>query len=180
MESTNKTTWVIDPMHSEIQFKVKHLVISTVSGSFDQFEGKLVTGGSDFIGASAEFSAEVNSINTHQPDRDGHLKSADFFDAANHPKLTFTSTGFKKRGSSDFIMTGDLTIRGITRSVELDVEFGGIAGDPYGNTKAGFEVTGKINRKDFGLHWNALTEAGGMVVADEIKLHLNIEMAKQP
>ncbi len=180
MESTNKTTWVIDPMHSEIQFKVKHLVISTVSGNFDQFEGKLVTSGDDFNGASAEFSAEVNSINTHQPDRDGHLKSADFFDAVNHPKLTFTSTGFKKRGSSDFIITGDLTIRGITRSVELNVEFGGIAGDPYGNTKAGFEVTGKINRKDFGLHWNALTEAGGMVVAEEIKLHLNIELAKQP
>ncbi len=179
MESTAKTTWVIDPMHSEIHFKVKHLVISSVTGAFDRFEGKVISAGDDFTGATVEFSADVDSISTNQPDRDGHLKSADFFDAANHPKLTFVSTGFKQGGRLGFIVSGDLTIRGITRIVELDVEFGGIAGDPYGNTKAGFELTGKINRKEFGLHWNALTEAGGMVVGDEVKLLMNVELAKQ-
>jgi polyisoprenoid-binding protein YceI len=177
--STNKTTWIIDPMHSEIHFKVKHLVIATVTGSFDRFEGRVISDGDDFTGAVAEFSAEVNSINTNQPDRDNHLKSADFFDAANHPKLTFQSTGLEKGGRLGLIMTGDLTIRGITRKVELDVEFGGVAVDPYGNTKAGFELSGKINRREFGLQWNALTEAGGMVVADEVKLQMNVELAKQ-
>jgi polyisoprenoid-binding protein YceI len=179
MDTTNKTTWVIDPAHTEILFKVKHLVIATVTGSFDRFEGKVVTNGDTFSDAVAEFSARIDSINTNQPDRDNHLKSPDFFDAAGHPELTFRSTGFKPTGRSGFIMTGDLTIRGNTRNVELDVDFGGFAVDPYGNTKAGFEITGKINRKEFGLHWNAVTEAGGMVVADEIKLMLNVELVKQ-
>jgi polyisoprenoid-binding protein YceI len=179
METTNKTTWVIDPMHSEIQFKVKHLVIATVTGSFERFEGKLLSGSDDFTGAVAEFSAEIDSISTNQPDRDNHLKSADFFDAANHPRLTFKSTGLKKRENSGYTMTGDLTIRGNTHTITVDVEFGGIAVDPYGNTKAGFELSGKINRKEFGLHWNALTEAGGMVVADEVRLLMNVELLKQ-
>ena len=135
--------------------------------------------GDDFTRATVEFSAEFNSINTNQTDRDNHLKSADFFDAANHPDMTFRSAGFKKTGTTTYVMTGDLKIRGTTRNVELSVEFGGIAGDPYGNTEAGFEVTGKINRKDFGVHWSALTEAGGMVVADEIKLQLNVELTRQ-
>ena len=179
MEPITKTTWVIDPSHTEILFKVKHLVIATVTGSFDRFEGHVVTEGDDFSGAAAGFSADVDSINTNQPDRDNHLKSADFFDAAGHPKLTFRSTGVKKIGRSGFVLTGDLTIRGTTRKIELEAEFGGIAVDPYGNTKAGFELTGKLNRKEFGLHWNAITEAGGMVVADEVKLQLNVELLKQ-
>jgi len=179
METNNKTIWVIDPMHSEIQFKVKHLVIATVTGSFERFEGKLLSDGDDFNGATAEFSADVDSISTNQPDRDKHLKSPDFFDAASHPKLTFRSTGLKKRAGTGYTMIGDLTIRGNTHTIEVDVEFGGIARDPYGNTKAGFELSGKINRRDFGLHWNALTEAGGMVVADEVRLIMNVELAKQ-
>ncbi|MCK9203746.1 MAG: YceI family protein [Saccharofermentanaceae bacterium] len=178
METTAKTKWVIDPMHTDIKFKVKHLVISTVTGGFDTFEGSALTDGDNFTNAQVEFSADVNSINTNQADRDKHLKSPDFFDAANHPRLTFRSTSFKNTGGSDYIMTGHLTIRGITKPVELKIDFGGIAKDPYGNIKAGFELTGKINRKEFGLVWNALTEAGGMVVADEVKLQINIELAR--
>ncbi len=175
---TAKTKWAIDPYHSEILFKVKHLVISTVSGKFEKFDGSLLTSGDDWSNAEVVFSADIDSINTGVGDRDGHLKSADFFDAANHPKLTYKSTSFKKTGDDEFVMNGDMTIRGTTRQLEMKVSFGGIMVDPYGNTKAGFELSGKLNRKEFGLHWNAITEAGGMVVADEVKLALNVELAK--
>lgn len=121
----------------------------------------------------------LNSINTNQADRDGHLKSPDFFDAANFPKLTFKSKSFKNTGGSDYLLTGDLTIRGINKTVELAVEYGGTTKDPWGNAKAGFEITGKINRKDFGLTWSAVTEAGGLVVGDEVKLQLVVELIKQ-
>ena len=178
MNQTEKTKWAIDPAHSEINFKVKHLVIANVTGGFDKFDATVYTNGDDFTDAQIEFKADVNSINTNQPDRDNHLKSADFFDAANHPELTFISKSLRKKGDSGFILTGDLTIRGTTKPIELEGEFGGIVKDPYGNTKAGFELTGKINRKEFGLLWNAITEAGGMVVSDEIKLMMNIELAK--
>jgi len=178
MNQTDKTKWVIDPSHSEINFKVKHLVISSVSGGFDKFDATVFTNGEDFNDAQIEFKADVNSINTNQTDRDNHLKSPDFFDADNFPELTFVSKNLRKKGESDFILTGDLTIRGTTKTVELEGEFGGIIKDPYGNIKAGFELIGKINRKEFGLHWNAVTEAGGMVVSDEIKLLMNIELAK--
>ena len=130
MKTTNKSTWVIDPAHSEIHFKVKHLVIATVTGSFDKFEGSLVTGSDDFSDAVIEFSADVNSINTNTPDRDAHLKSADFFDAASHPKLTFKSKEFKKTGATEFKLSGDITIRGTTKPLVLDVEFGGTMKDP--------------------------------------------------
>ena len=178
MNQAEKTKWVIDPAHTEILFKVKHLVITTVSGGFDKFDGTVHTNGDDFTDAQIEFKADVNSINTNQPDRDNHLKSPDFFDAASYPELAFISKSLRKKGNSDFILTGDLTIRGTTKQVELEGEFGGIVKDPYGNTKAGFELTGKFNRKEFGLHWNAITEAGGVVVADEIKLMINVELAK--
>ena len=175
---TVKTTWAIDPYHSEILFKVKHLVISTVSGKFEKFEGSVITNGDDWNNAAVEFSVDIDSINTGVGDRDGHLKSADFFDSANYPKLTYKSTSFTKKGDNEFVVKGDLTIRGTTRTVELKVDFGGIMKDPYGNIKAGFELSGKINRKEFGLNWSALTEAGGMVVADDVKLSLNVELAK--
>ncbi|MEI6885297.1 MAG: YceI family protein [Bacteroidota bacterium] len=177
MEAT-RTKWAIDPYHTEIGFKVKHLVISTVTGKFEKFDGSVLTRGDDWNDAVVEFSAETGSINTGVGDRDNHLKSADFFDAANHPKLTFKSTSFTKTGTDEFLMKGDMTIRGTTHPLELKVEFGGVTTDPYGNIKAGFEISGKLNRKEFGLHWNAITEAGGMVVADEIKLALNVELAK--
>ena len=173
------TSWVIDPTHSEVQFKVKHLVISTVTGSFKSFEGSLQTEGDSFDGASIQFTADVNSIDTNMEQRDGHLKSADFFDAENFPKLNFVSTSFVQKGDEDFTLTGDLTLRGVTKSVTLAVNYGGQMVDFYGNTKAGFELNGKINRKDFGLNWGAVTEAGGVVVSDEVKLHFNIQVAKQ-
>jgi len=173
------STWVIDPTHSEVQFKVKHLVISTVTGSFKSFEGSVQTEGDSFEGASISFTADVNSIDTNMEQRDGHLKSADFFDAENFPKLSFVSTSFVSKGDDEFTLTGDLTLRGVTKSVTLAVNYGGQMVDFYGNTKAGFELNGKINRKDFGLNWGAVTEAGGVVVSDEVKLHFNIQVAKQ-
>jgi polyisoprenoid-binding protein YceI len=172
------TKWVLDPMHSEVQFKVKHLVISTVSGFFKTFEGELITENEDFTGAEIDFSLDVNSIDTTQPQRDEHLKSAEFFDAATYPKISFKSTSFTADGD-DYKLAGNLTIKDVTKPVTLAVEYGGSAGDFYGNTKAGFEVTGKINRKEFGLTWDGVTEAGSIVVGEDIKLIMNIQFAKQ-
>ncbi|MVM30022.1 hypothetical protein GO755_08260 [Spirosoma sp. HMF4905] len=172
-------SWAIDPMHSEIQFKVKHLVISTVTGSFGQFEGQVETVGDDFTDAKISFSADISSISTGQEQRDGHLKSADFFDAENFPKLTFTSTSFTKTGDDTYNLTGDLTIRDITKPVTLKVEHGGQMQDFYGQTKAGFELVGNIKRKEFGLTWDGVTEAGGVVVSDDVKLVMNIQLTKQ-
>ena len=171
--------WTIDPSHSEVQFKVKHLMISTVTGDFSAYEGSIETVSEDtFEGAKATFSADIASISTGNEQRDGHLKSADFFDAENHPKLTFVSSSFVKKSDSDYEVTGDLTLRGTTLPVTLQGEYGGQMGDFYGNTKAGFEMTGKISRKAFGLSWDAVTEAGGVVVSDEVKLILNIQVSK--
>ena len=172
------TKWVLDPTHSEVQFKVKHLVISTVSGFFKSFEGSLTTDNEDFENAKVEFSLDVNSIDTNQEQRDGHLKSAEFFDAEKYPKISFTSTSLTKDGD-DYKLNGDLTIKDVTKPVSLDVEYGGSAGDFYGNTKAGFEVTGKINRKEFGLTWDGVTEAGSIVVGEDIKLIINVQFAKE-
>jgi polyisoprenoid-binding protein YceI len=168
------TKWVLDPMHSEVQFKVKHLVISTVTGSFKTFEGTVETEGDTFEGATAEFSLDVNSIDTNQEMRDGHLKGAEFFDAEKYPKISFKSTAITADS-----LTGDLTIKDVTKSVTLDLEHGGTATDFYGNLKAGFEITGKINRKDFGLVWDGVTEAGAIVLGSDIKLIINVQFAKQ-
>jgi polyisoprenoid-binding protein YceI len=173
------TTWKIDATHSEVLFKVKHLVISTVTGSFRTFDATLTTEGDSFEGAQVSFEADVNSIDTNMPQRDAHLKSDDFFNAEKFPKMTFASTSLKKKSGNDYVLEGHLTIRDITKLVSLDVEFGGTMVDFYGNTKAGFEATAKINRKEFGLAWSAVTEAGGIVVADEVKIVLNIQFAKQ-
>ncbi|HEV7348367.1 YceI family protein [Telluribacter sp.] len=179
METAVKTTWAIDPTHSEIQFKVKHLVISTVTGSFKQFEGTVETEGEDFSTAQIRFSADIASLDTNQEQRDQHLRSADFFDAETYPKLTFVSTGIEKTGEDSYKVTGDFTIKGVTKPIVLTAEYGGSMVDFYGNHKAGFEISGKINRKDFGLTWHAVTEAGGVVVADEVKLVINVQVAKQ-
>lgn len=175
--STSK--WAIDPTHTHIGFKVKHLMISTVSGEFTQYEGSIETNGDSFAGANISFSAQADSITTHNEQRDGHLKSADFFDAGNHPSIIFKSTSFDKKGGDEFVMNGDLTIRGITKPVSLVVEYAGTVQDPYGNTKAGFSIEGKINRKDFGLTWSAVTEAGSIVVSDDIKLAIEVQLVKQ-
>lgn len=170
--------WAIDPTHSEIQFKVKHLVITTVTGRFNEFSGS-VEAGDDFENFDVTFEANIASIDTNNEQRDGHLKSGDFFDAENFPKATFVGKKSSQSNSEKFELAGDLTIKGITKQLTLNVEFEGIATDPYGQVKAGFEVFGKINRHDFGLTWSAFTEAGGAVVSDEIKLHANVQLVKQ-
>ncbi len=177
-QELTKTKWVIDPTHSEVQFKVKHLVISTVTGHFTEFSGSLESD-DDFANADIYFEIDVNSISTNNDDRDTHLKSDDFFGAETFPKLTFKGSEFNKSSGDDFKLVGELTIRDVTKSVELDVEHGGVMVDPYNQTKAGFEVTGKINRKDFGLTWSAVTEAGGVVVGDDIKIQINVQFIRQ-
>ncbi len=179
MTTQATTKWAIDPTHSEIEFKVKHLMISTVTGKFNSFHAEAETISDDFSNASIRFHAEVNSINTGNEQRDGHLKSDDFFNAEQFPTLSFASTSFTKKSDSTYVLAGNLTIRDITKPVELAVEFNGVMTDPYGNTKAGFELSGKINRKDFNLKWSATTEAGGVVVSDEVKLVCNVQLAKQ-
>jgi polyisoprenoid-binding protein YceI len=179
METQTATKWSIDPVHSEVQFKVKHLVISTVTGSFKNFEGTVETEGDDFTDAKIEFSIDINSVDTGQAQRDGHLKSADFFDAEKYPHIKFKSTSVTKESDENYKLTGDLTIKDVTKSVTLEVEHGGIATDFYGNTKAGFEIEGKINRKEFGLTWDGVTEAGSIVVSEDIKLFINIQLTKQ-
>ena len=173
------TKWAIDPMHSEVQFKVKHLVISTVTGFFKSFSGELDAVNDDFEDSEISFALDIDSIDTNQSQRDEHLKSDLFFDAAKYPQITFKSTSFKKTDDDEFELVGDLTIKGITKSVKLAAEYGGSTNDFYGNTKAGFEVSGKINRKEFGLTWDGVTEAGSVVVGEDIKLLINLQLAKQ-
>lgn len=171
--------WALDPTHSEVQFKVKHLMITNVTGNFGTFSANVETEGDDFTKSSIRFSADINSINTNNEQRDGHLKSADFFDAENFAALNFTATEFKKVDDENYEMFGDLTIKDVTKNVKLNVEFGGINQDPWGNTKAGFTINGKINRKDFGLNWNAPLETGGMLVSEDVRLMAEIQLAKQ-
>jgi polyisoprenoid-binding protein YceI len=170
---TTKTIWNIDSTHSEIGFKVKHMMISTVSGFFGEFTARTEATDEDFKGASFFFSAKTASINTKNTDRDKHLRSADFFDAETFPELTFASKSFE--GNK---LVGDLTIKDITKTITLEVDFNGVAVDPYGQTKAGFEMSGAINRKDFGLSWSAVTEAGNIVVGDTVKLVIDLQFIK--
>ena len=172
-------TYKIDPMHSDITFKVKHLMITSVTGSFKKFDATLEATAEDFSDATIRFEADINSISTGNEDRDTHLKSDDFFAAEKFPSLSFASTAFTHKSGSDYSLKGDLTIKGVTKPVELAVEFGGTMTDFYGQNKAGFEITGKINRSEFGLTWSAVTEAGGVVVGDEIKLNIAVQMVKQ-
>ncbi|MBT0809891.1 YceI family protein [Litoribacter ruber] len=167
------TKWTIDPTHSEVSFKVKHLVISTVTGYFKSFEGMVESPNGDFKDSKVEFTAKIDSINTNQDDRDAHLKSADFFDAEKYPDLKFTNGVLVGD-----VLKGDLTIKDVTKPVELAVDFGGVADDAYGNTKAGFELEGKISRKEFGLTWSPVTEAGSVVVGDQIKLLASVQLLK--
>lgn len=178
MSTNTLTKWTIDTAHSEITFKVKHLVISTVTGKFKDFDASIESDNEDFENANITFETSIDSIETGNEDRDNHLKSDDFFNAAEYPKMKFTSTSFKRVGDGEYKLIGDLTIRGNTKQVELDAEYGGTVIDPYGNTKAGFDVTGKINRKEFGLTWSAVTEAGSVVVSDEVKLNLNVQFTR--
>lgn len=173
-------SWVVDPMHSEIQFKAKHLMITTVTGYFKNFNIEAETEDEQFTSThSVVFTADVNSISTNNEQRDIHLKSADFFDADNHGEIRFVGNRYEHVGGKDYKLHGDLTIRGVSKPVTVNVEFGGIVADPYGQTKAGFTVDGKISRKAFGLTWDAVTEAGSVVVSDDIKLQAEVQLVKQ-
>ena len=172
-------TWKIDPAHSEIQFKVKHLMITTVTGYFRKFDLIVETENDDFNTASRiEFTADINSIDTNNEQRDTHLKSDDFFNAERFSELRFVGKKYESSGDTAKLH-GDLTIRDVTKPITVNVEYGGIVVDPYGQTKAGFTVEGKINRKDFKLTWDAVTEAGQVVVSNEIRLHAEIQLVKQ-
>ncbi|MDX1365084.1 MAG: YceI family protein [Arenibacter latericius] len=174
MDTATKTKWIIDTAHSEISFKVKHMMISTVTGHFEDYNATVETETDNFINADFNFTAKTASINTKNKDRDAHLKSDDFFNAEKYPEMTFKSKSFD--GST---LIGDLTIRDVTKEIELNVDFNGIAVDPYGQTKAGFEATGSINRKDFNLTWSAVTEAGSIVVSDTVKLLVDLQFIKK-
>jgi polyisoprenoid-binding protein YceI len=178
-QTITKTKWSLDPTHSEMGFKVKHMMITNVSGAFGNFSADVETEEHDFTTANITFTADVNSISTGNPDRDAHLKSADFFDTVNHPQLKFVSTDLQKTDQDSFILRGNLTIREVSKPVTLNVEFGGIGKDPWGNEKAGFTVTGKINRTDFHLNWNAALETGGVLVSEEVRLFAEVQLIKQ-
>ncbi len=182
--TTTTTKWAIDPSHSEIQFKVKHLMISTVTGSFKEFGAEaelpfdIGSGGDDLSNVQVSFWANTASIFTNDEKRDAHLRSGDFFDSEKFKKLSFKSTKVEGSGN-DWKVTGDLTIKDVTKPVTLNVEWSGTMKDPYGNTKAGLNLSGKIDRKEFGLNWNAALEAGGVLVSDEVRILAEVQLAKQ-
>lgn len=174
----SKISWVLDPAHSEIGFKVKHMMITNVKGKFDDFDIKVETEGEDFSNPSVELKVNLTSVNTSNEQRDAHLRSSDFFEVAQYPYMVFKSTKTENSSNDFFTMFGDLTIKNITKEVKLNVENGGILKDPWGNLKAGFTITGKLNRKDWGLVWNAALEAGGVLVGDDVNLLCEFELQK--
>ncbi len=176
--STAMAKWTVDTSHTDVQFKVKHLMINTVTGEFTSYRVDVDAPGDDFADAMFSFEADVASISTKNEMRDNHLKSDDFFNAEKFPVMKFTGKGLTKTSENEFVLHGDLTIRDVTKPVTLNAEYGGQMVDFYGNVKAGFELTGSLNRKDFGLSWNGVTEAGGIVVSDNVKLILNVQLQK--
>ncbi len=178
LASSAQTNWNVDNTHSNVNFVVTHLVVSEVQGSFKTYEGKVTSPSPDFNNAQITFSVDVNSVNTENEMRDKHLKSDDFFNAEKYPTMNFKSVTFKKVDAKNYKLEGDLTIRSVTNRVKFDVTYGGTTGDGYGNTKAGFQVKGTINRKDYGLLWSKTTEAGGLVVSDEVSIAINLELVQ--
>lgn len=173
-----KEKWILDTTHADVQFKVKHLMISTVTGQFNDFESSVETDGDDFTTAKVQFSAKVDSISTNNEKRDEHLRNADFFGSDEHPLLTFESAGMKKLDAENYELTGTLTIKGVSRTVVLNAEHGGIVTDPWGNIRSGFTVTGKINRQDFGMNFGLVAEGGGLMLGDEVKITASAEFVK--
>ena len=178
-ETITKVKWGIDPVHSEIGFKVKHLMITNVKGTFKEFDAVIYTTGEDFLSAEIDFWANVASIDTGDTKRDEHMKSADFFDAENHKQIAFNGNTIEKvDNDGSYELYGDLTIRGIKRQIKLDVEFGGVMKDPWGNEKAGITLNGKINRKNWDLNWNAALEAGGVLVSETVYISCEVQLVK--
>ena len=171
--------WTLDPIHSEIHFKIRHLMITNVTGQFNTYEAAVETENEDFMHSKISFTADVASISTGNEQRDGHLKAPDFFDAEKYPKISFVATKYERVDDDSYELYGDLTIRDTTKPVKLDVEFGGVVKDPWGNTRAGFEINGKINRKDYGLVWNATTETGGLMLGDDVRVSASVQLIKQ-
>jgi polyisoprenoid-binding protein YceI len=173
------TKWIIDPAHSEIHFKVKHLMVSWVTGSFKKFDATVETQDEDISTAKIHFTADIHSISTNNEQRDAHLRTGDFFDAENHPQLSFESNKLEKTGDENYKLFGTLTMRGISKKIALNVEFGGITKDPWGNTRTGFSVSGKINRKDFGVSFSMVSETGGILLSEDVTINANVEFVKQ-
>jgi polyisoprenoid-binding protein YceI len=173
-----QTKWIVDKSHSKVQFTVTHLIISEVTGQFKSFDANVEAAKDDFTDARIEFSADVNSINTDNEDRDKHLKSDDFFNAEKFPKITFVGKSFKKVGGKNYKLVGDFTIRDVTKQITLDVVYNGSVKDPWGNTKAGFKIKGEVNRFDYNLKWNTLMEAGGAVVGKTVSIVVDLELQK--
>jgi polyisoprenoid-binding protein YceI len=171
-------TWDIDPVHSEVAFSVRHMMVSKVRGKFAKFTGELVTA-ADPLESQVTADIEIGSVDTGADQRDAHLRSSDFFDAAQFPVMSYRSTGLRETGDG-YQLDGELTLKGVTRQVPLSVELNGFGQDPYGGTRAGFSASGEINRQDFGVSWSAPLEAGGVVVADKVNLHLEIEAVLRP
>lgn len=171
--------WNLDPTHAEIQFKVRHLMVAYVTGQFTKFNATLQTTGDDLTKAKVTFVADVHSISTNNEQRDAHLRTGDFFDAENHPELTFESTKFEKKSEDEYEVHGTLTMRGTSKPVVLHAEYGGTTTDPWGNTRTGFSVTGKINRKDFGVSFGMVSETGGVLLGDDVKISANVEFVKE-
>lgn len=171
-------TWTIDPAHTRLGFVARHAMVTKVRGSFTDFEGTMTLDGANPANSSANLTVQLASIDTGSPDRDGHVKSADFFDVENNPTMTFTSTSVKQTDDDEFILVGDLTIKGVTKPVEIKVEADGVVADPFGNTRAGFEGSAEISRKDFGLTWNVPLDGGGVLVSDKIKIELDVSATK--
>lgn len=174
-----KTTWAIDPTHSEIGFKVKHMMFTNVSGKFDSFTAEIENEEAAFETSDIHFTAEVKSINTGNADRDNHLRSADFFDTDAFGSLRFKSTSVTKVNEGQFEIKGELTLKDVTKGISLGAEYSGLMKDPWGNTRIGLSLSGVINRKDFGLTWNAALETGGVLVGEDIKLHAEVQFVKQ-
>ncbi|PJR04065.1 YceI family protein [Avrilella dinanensis] len=174
-----KSNWTIDPAHSEIGFKVKHMMFTNVSGKFNDFQATIENEDDRFETSQISFSAQVNSIDTNNIDRDNHLRSADFFDAESFPLISFQSTGINKINENVFEISGDLTIKNVTKNITLEVEYSGLMKDPWGNIKAGISLSGKINRKAFGLTWNASLESGGVLVGEDTKLTAEVQFIKE-
>lgn len=171
-------TWTIDPTHTRLGFVARHAMVTKVRGSFTDFEGSLTLAGANPAASSITLTAQLASIDTGNADRDAHLRSPDFFDVENNPAMTFASTSVKHSDGDEFVLVGDLTIKGVTRSVEIEVELDGIVTDPFGNTRAGFEGEAEISRKDFGLTWNVPLDGGGVLVSDKIKIQLDVSATK--
>lgn len=174
------TNWVLDPMHSELGFKIKHLMISNISGSFQQFQAEVETRNDDFSTAQIRVTAEIASIYTSNEQRDHHLRNSDFFEADTYPQLTFESTTVERLDADTFHIYGDLTMKGIRKPVKLTAEYSGITKDPWGGIRAGFTITGKLNRSDWGINFNGVLETGGLALSEEVKINSEVQLVKQP